>query len=203
MRTICKLLFISLFTVSFLNCSSDDDPFNDNEGDEGNEGNQEFVELKLSLTEQGLHFSDSIDIDIYILSGNGEYKVSSSDEEIAKAELIDSSKVRVSFIQNNYAHITVSDKSGQKVKVWLSVNSDTLIWSSYSLVTDIGNISTHKIKYGSGGYTIQDVIGKSVEFSIEDNILISKGIDYGYSKCRVVDKRGYSFEAEGIDFLST
>jgi len=185
MKTIFPFFLFTSMAMFFLGCSSD----NKEEIDDS----ETPVELKLYFDKTQLDIKDNLDIEVDIVSGNGDYVITSSDETVAKTQLADD-KIIVSFISNGSVNVKVADRTGQEKNVSMGVYSELLISCDAALITLPGSVHKSKIEYGSGGYTITDVIGDCVEFSIEgDKMLATKAIKSGYAFCRVVDKRGYSF----------
>lgn len=99
-----KILFliITSVTLSFVSCSTDDDP---------NEiVKEEFPELTTDNTSVKIVVGNSESIDIK--EGNGEYKVFSLNEDIVDVVLVDN-KITINAISNGETGVVISDKSNQ------------------------------------------------------------------------------------------
>lgn len=76
---------------------------------------KEDFELALDKNELTLIKDVKATEKVSIISGNGEYKVESSDETIATATLTENNKIEITAISNGLADITVTDADGKKV----------------------------------------------------------------------------------------
>lgn len=97
---------------------------------------------------------------VSITSGNGDYTVKSSDESVATAS-VDGTTVTVKAVSTGSAvTITVTDKSGQKEIIKVTVNAPIPIYDDLVLSSDdpielnVNESSTFSIVSGSGSYAV-------------------------------------------------
>lgn len=187
MKNLFIILTSFLFLLSFNQCSSDN---------EENTTEPEIISpIDLVLSVKGLVTIDKeedIDMVVDILEGNGDYKIHISDEECANAKIIDN-KLFISFILNGYVTMTIEDKEGQKDEIRAIIHIPSLISYHCTTFLNINNIyedDLSNIEYRAGDFTIENITGKSVEVSIENDILSIKGIAYGKTEFELTDKRG-------------
>ena len=143
--------------------------------------------LKLSVA--GLVTTDKFDFELDILSGNGEYEITTSDEGAAKVS-IEGNKVTVHLLTRD-VYLTVSDKSDQSV--WLNILSSAkeLIPNSYTLLLPKDKTHTMDIGFGVGGYEIETIKGSSAtSFVTEDDNIKVTANTVGNSYFMLTDKRG-------------
>lgn len=104
MKTKYSKLFLFLIagiTLSFASCSSDDDTVIEKEGT-----------TQLEFEEEDVRVIIGSSTEINISAGNGDYKVFSLNEDIAKVELVDN-KVVISGLSAGETAVVVSDQDNQ------------------------------------------------------------------------------------------
>ena len=143
--------------------------------------------VKVTVTENLLKLEDitgrfwKVDetLDIAILSGNGEYTVTSNNESVATA-VIDGDKIKVTGHQKGDAKLTITDKMGLTQTINIPVKSDMKIDKETIELLVIGNNKTESkvtILEGSGDYTL--TFGPSVTVTLcqDKKELTIKGVD--------------------------
>ena len=126
----------------------------------------------LTLSSSTLDLSIGDEETISIISGNGDYSVSSSDTNVATATLDDGSVV-VTAVGGGTATITVKDiSSGKTADITVTVEFFPLTLSEYSLQLSPGNEGTVSITSGNGSFTLKSsntdvAIAKLVGFSVK------------------------------------
>ncbi|GAB6119196.1 hypothetical protein [Dysgonomonas termitidis] len=189
MKAIFNISFILIISTLFFSCSSEDTS-------EFEVPEKPFNTLTLSINQNKIHSVEDVDVEFEILSGNGEYAVTSSDEKIAKSR-IEGNKVIVNFISNGFVELDITDSREQTAKVRMSIYSKSLIPSSHTLITEKGSIYTiDDLSFGVGDYSLEDIKGTSAEVLIENDILKIKALDHGNTYCKIADKRGTVMDFE-------
>ncbi len=143
--------------------------------------------LKLSVA--GHVTTDKYDFEFDILSGNGEYEITISDESAAKAT-IEGNKVTVHLLRRDVS-LTVSDKSDQSVSLIIMSSAKELIPNSYTLLLPKDKSHTMDIGFGVGGYEIETIKGSSATAIVtaDDDIQVTANT-IGNIYFMITDKRG-------------
>lgn len=188
MKSLFKFVLLLILPLLFVNC-----------GDEDDDGelvicNEPVNELKLSLDNKPCYVY-SIDTTFTIVQGNDSYSSTVSDENVAKVSIQDTT-VHVSFIANGSVTITIKDAYGQSADVNMSVYHPSLVETFYGLFMEIDTTHTSELRFGAGGYHIENVKGDCVAVSIVDDRLVTQAKDYGKVTFDIVDKRGTRLKTE-------
>lgn len=187
MKTKYSKLFLFLIagiTLSFASCSSDDDTVIEKEGT-----------TQLEFEEEDVRVIIGSSTEINISAGNGDYKVFSLNEDIAKVELVDN-KVVISGLSAGETAVVVSDQDNQYknnsvVSYYDGIKTGV---EEFDLKKRLGGISTHKIEItqGNGDYVAEssnEEIAKVLE--VEDNILTIETREVGEINITITDRLGY------------
>ena len=104
---------LSVATICFTGCSNDDEP---------TEGSQDTLLPELTINQERMmvKIGPEYKKELEIQQGGGEYNAFSTNENIAKAEIIDG-KVLIEGISMGNTYIIVSDKNGYYKKSPVSV----------------------------------------------------------------------------------
>lgn len=155
---------------------------------------KEDFELALEKNELTLIKDLKATEQISITSGNGGYKVESSDETIATAILTENNKVEISVISNGFVDVTVTDADGNKevIKVTAAEHEFKIgdipegTWG----MREAKNIA---ILTGNGEYTtaIDNEEIATAEI-IDDNIIKVTGHTEGEATITITDKMGFT-----------
>lgn len=134
---------------------------------------------------------------IGIISGNGGYKVESSDETIATATLTDDEKVEITVISNGYVDVTVTDMDGNKEVI--KVTAAEHLFEIGDLPTETWEPSEVKeilIKSGNGDY--EAIEGFDTEIAsveiVDNSIKITGNNKAGETTITIKDKMGFTIE---------
>lgn len=134
---------------------------------------------------------------IGIISGNGGYKVESSDETVATATLTEDEKVEITVIGNGYVDVTVTDMDGNKEVI--KVTAAEHLFEIGDLPTETWEPSEVKeilIKSGNGDY--EAVEGFDTEIAsveiVDNSIKITGNDKAGETTITIKDKMGFTVE---------
>lgn len=152
---------------------------------------KEDFELKLDKEEVTLFLDEESQKTtlVNIISGNGDYQVESSNDEVATAELNKEGKVLITGVSSDFCDITVTDADGNKTTVKVGVCNAHLILEDITgkvcianQTMDIGIIS------GNGEYTITNENQEIVSAEIVEGVLKVTGLSKGEANITVVDR---------------
>ncbi|NDV94588.1 hypothetical protein D0T84_06585 [Dysgonomonas sp. 521] len=187
MKTLRNLFLFSTICF-FVSCGSDS--VIDRGDDEDNEPVKELL-LSVDNGNRTLSF-DGIETEFEILDGNGDYTVTSSDENAAKVRL-EGTKVYVDFISyHTDVTITVTDKKSQQKSLSMVSYAKSLVSPGHTLFTELGKTYIDKyVSFGAGGYTIETISGTSAKATVNENDeIVVEGIEFGNSYFKITDRRG-------------
>lgn len=158
---------------------------------------KEDFELALDKNELTLIKDLKATEQISITSGNGGYKVESSDETIATAILTENNKVEISVISNGFVDVTVTDMDGNKEVI--KVTAAEHLFEIGDLPTETWYPSEVKeilIKSGNGDY--EAVEGFDTEIAsveiVDNSIKITGNDKAGETTITIKDKMGFTVE---------
>lgn len=144
-------LVVSLITLGFYSCSSDDD--------DGVLIVEESSNLTLTETDVRVVVGETTTVDI--IEGNGDYTAFSLNNEIAEVELVDS-KILINAISNGRTTVVVSDKSSQYKQI------SVISWYD-EILLDTTNLE-FKNKLGhNGNHTVTVLKGNGMYKTTSDN----------------------------------
>lgn len=187
--------YFILVTLLCLGACSDDDD-NQNNGTPA-----DMVELKVDANEMNIVQGDTRVVNI--ISGNGEYTVTSANEEVVTAE-IDGNKIKLTAVpgdNNAQGVVYLKDKYYQRVKIQVNTAAEFDLKLKETLYTLYSNVEGEdeaivEICTGNGGYSLEvedenhciEILEKDL---IEDTErFIVKGIGQGRAKIKVRDRKG-------------
>lgn len=191
MKVMKYFVFASLLCL----CACSDD--NDNKN---NEIPQDLVELKVDASEISIAQGDTRTVKI--TSGNGEYVVTSANEEVVTAE-VDGDLVTLTAVegQNNAQGVVyVRDKYYQRAKILVNTAAEFELKLNKTLFTLYSQVegadeAIVKIYTGNGGYSLEVVDENNCievdQSTLEDSeSFIVKGIAQGNAEVKITDRKG-------------
>lgn len=152
---------------------------------------KEDFELKLDQEEVALFLDEENPKTtlINIVSGNGDYQVESSNDEVATAKLNEEGKVQITGVSSDFCDITVTDADGNKAKVKVGVYDAHLILEDITgkvcikeQTINIGIVS------GNGEYSIINETPEIVSAEIVEGVLKVTGLSKGEANITIVDR---------------
>lgn len=184
-----------VFALLFCLCACNDDDDNKN-----NEVPDNLVELKVDANEINIAQGDTRTVNI--TSGNGEYVVTSANEEVVTAE-VEGSVVKLTAVEghnNAQGVVYVSDKYYQRTKILVNTAAEFDLKLNKTLFTLYSQVEGAdeafiKIYTGNGGYSLE-VIDENNCIEIDQSTLeetesfIVKGISQGNAEVKVKDQKG-------------
>ena len=186
--------FMIVPLLCFCACSDDND-------DQNNGIPADMVELKVDANEMNIVQGETRVVNI--VSGNGEYTVTSANEEVVTAE-IDGNKIKLTAVpgENNAQGVVyLKDKYYQRVKIQVNTAAEfdlKLKEASYTLYSNVEGEDEAMVEIctGNGGYSLEiedenqcvEILGKD---QLEDTEkFIVKGIGQGNAEIKVLDRKG-------------
>lgn len=186
--------FMIVPLLCFCACSDDND-------DQNNGIPADMVELKVDANEMNIVQGETRVVNI--VSGNGEYTVTSANEEVVTAE-IDGNKIKLTAVpgENNAQGVVyLKDKYYQRVKIQVNTAAEfdlKLKETSYTLYSNVEGEDEVMVEIctGNGGYSLEiedenqcvEILGKD---QLEDTEkFIVKGIGQGNAEIKVLDRKG-------------
>lgn len=144
-------------------------------------------EVTLFLNEEGK--KEAI---ISIMSGNGDYKVESSNAEVATAAINEEGKIVITGVSSDFCEIILTDADGNKKPIKVGVCDAHLVLENIEgKACVIGQTMDIQISTGNGTYTavsenpnIATIVGNVVE----DGIIKIQGVSKGVAKITVTDR---------------
>lgn len=139
--------------------------------------------IELSDTETTMYESGTSTIDLS--GGSGSYSLQSSDESVAKAEII-GGKLVITCIGEGTATITIIDKATGQTAI-VSVTVVPPIKPTKRLYVYVGKKYTLNINGGTGNYSIRSFNESIVTAEFIDSVATITGISEGSTKLEVTD----------------
>ena len=155
----------------------------------------EDVPIELSDTETTMYESGTSTIDL--IGGSGSYSLQSSDESVAKAEII-GGKLVITCIGEGTATITIIDKATGQTAV-VSVTVVPPIKPTKRLYVYVGKKYTLNINGGTGKYSIRSFNESIVTAEFIDGVATITGISEGSTKLEVADN--ITLQKDTIDVI--
>lgn len=143
----------------------------------------------LQLSEEGLSFDVGETVTVEILSGSGNYEVSSSDENTLEVEL-DGSTIILYGRSMGQVQVTVTDlDTGQSVILEVMVNPiPDLILSEYEITLLEGEDGTIEVVHGSGEYEVEVSDPNVVEAGTDGSVITLHAVQPGTAQVMVIDE---------------
>lgn len=153
---------------------------------------KEDFELKLDKTELKMIMTETTTETISILSGNSNYGVMSSDNEVATAELdAEGNNVLITAIANGTATITVTDGDGLTASVAVTVCEQPLELGEVPVEPCLVSQTIEvEILSGNGDYTVTSDKMDVANAVVEGNMVKVTGVNAGEATITVTDKMG-------------
>lgn len=197
MKFVKFFFFASLLALSA--CGDEDD-------NKDNVTSSNMVELRVDFTEINIAQGDERTVNI--LSGNGDYVVTSANEEVVTAE-VDGNIVKLKAVEGKndaQSVVYVKDKYDQRVKIFVNTAATFDLKLSQNLFTLYSQVegadeATVRIYTGNGGYTVgfhqegdDTVFPTCVEINADDleetEMFTIKGVAQGSAEIEVKDQQG-------------
>lgn len=191
MKIVKYIVFVSLF--SLFACSDDDD-------NRDNEVPGDSVELLVDASEISIAQGDMRTINI--TSGNGEYVVTSANEDVVTAE-VDGDRVKLTAVEgrnNAQGVVYIRDKHFKRVKILVNTAAEFELKLNQTLFTLYSQIEGSdeivvKIYTGNGGYSLEvmdeDHCIEVDPSELEDTESFTvKGVAQGNAEIKVTDQKG-------------
>lgn len=190
-----KVIKYFVFSLLCCLCGCSDDDGNQHDETPGN-----LVELQIDTNEINIAQGDTRTVNI--TSGNGDYVVTSANEEVVTAE-VDGNTVKLTAVkgQNNAEGVVyVNDKYFRRAKILVHTAAEFDLKLNKTLFTLYSQVegadeALVKIYTGNGGYSLEILDeNKSIEVdqsTLEDTeTFLVKGIGQGNAEIKVTDQKG-------------
>lgn len=148
--------------------------------------NVDKEEVTLFLNEEGKN-----EALISIISGNGDYKVESSNDEVASAVINEEGKIVITGVSSDFCEIILSDADGNKKPIKVGVCDAHLVLESVVGKACVMNQTMDiKVATGNGTYTAVSETPEiaTVEGVTENGVITIKGLAKGIAKITVTDR---------------
>ena len=180
-KNLLWILAISLITLGFSSCSSDDD--------DGVLIVEESSNLTLAETDVRVVVGVTTTVDI--IEGNGDYTAFSLNEDIATVEVVDN-KININALTNGRTAIVVSDKNNNYKSIAMVSFYEEIILKEQNVEIKmrVGNNGTKKVTVlgGNGGYIATSEDPDIASVSVDKNDIVIVGKKEGTVNISIVDQ---------------
>ena len=150
MKIIYKTMLLSVVVLSFFSCGNDDEP-----GIDTPPSNPELMVAEDALF---VRIGEDTGAELEVLQGGGEYNAFSTNENIAKTEVVDG-KIMIKGISIGKTYIVVSDKNGyyEKKPILVGLTDVIELDKTEVKIESLLNMSVYatvNITKGNGGYKV-------------------------------------------------
>ncbi len=150
---------------------------------------KEDFELKLDKEELSMFLGENDTELVNILSGNGDYKVESSNNEVATAEVSEDGKISVTAISSDFCNITVTDADGNKTILKVNVYDEHLVTEDITgKVCMIGEALNIGITSGNGEYSVTSENPEIATAEIIEGAIKVTGVSKGEVTITITDR---------------
>lgn len=172
--------FALLANALLVSCSEDEPNYSNLEVD------TQTITIDLDETEEG---------SCNIVEGNGNYRVTSSDESVATVAL-SGNKIIVTGLQYGSATITVSDWAKKSTNIKVVVDKEqVLAMTKGSATLFFDGTATDQVYTGNGEYAVTSANESVATATIDENGKVEiKGVAAGKTTLTVTDRRGKTAE---------
>ena len=190
-----KVIKYFVFSLLCCLCACSDDDGNRHDETPGN-----LVELQIDTNEINIAQGDTRTVNI--TSGNGDYVVTSANEEVVTAE-VDGNTVKLTAVKgrnNAQGVVFINDKYFRRAKILVHTAAEFDLKLNKTLFTLYSQVegadeALIKIYTGNGGYSLEILDeNKSIEVdqsTLEDTeTFLVKGIGQGNAEIKVTDQKG-------------
>lgn len=190
-----KVIKYFVFSLLCCLCACSDDDGNRHDETPGN-----LVELQIDTNEINIAQGDTRTVNI--TSGNGDYVVTSANEEVVTAE-VDGNTVKLTAVKgrnNAQGVVYINDKYFRRAKILVHTAAEFDLKLNKTLFTLYSQVegadeALIKIYTGNGGYSLEILDeNKSIEVdqsTLEDTeTFLVKGIGQGNAEIKVTDQKG-------------
>lgn len=182
-RNIAYLIGLIFVGTMFIGCDNDDE--------------QEYSDLTLDTEQLVIDLDKSTEGSIKIVKGNGNYKLSLSNDNVATVTVEDNI-IRITGVEPGKTELTITDWAKKTTKAAIVVKRlEELILTDSDLSLLAGEIKATSVYVGNGGYTISSSNEAVAKGSIDEtgNMTI-EGIERGTATFTVTDGMGKSATME-------
>ena len=156
---------------------------------------KEDFDLTLDTEGKVILFEEKEDLpnskEVSILSGNGGYQVTSSDEGVATAVFNESGKVLITAVAAGHTVVTVTDADGKTASLEVTVAKGALeVADITDRVWKVGETSSIEILSGNPEYTVEISDESIATATIEGNSIKVTGVAKGDVTLTVTDGMG-------------
>ena len=156
---------------------------------------KEDFDLTLDTEGKVILFEEKEDLpnskEVSILSGNGGYQVTSSDEGVATAVFNESGKVLITAVAAGHTVVTVTDADGKTASLEVTVAKGALeVADITDRVWKVGETSSIEILSGNPEYTVEISDESIATATIEGNSIKVTGVTKGDVTLTVTDGMG-------------
>ena len=150
MKIIYKTMLLCVVVLSFFSCGNDDEP-----GIDTPPSNPELMVAEDALF---VRIGEDTGAELEVLQGGGEYNAFSTNENIAKTEVVDG-KIMIKGISIGKTYIVVSDKNGyyEKKPILVGLTDVIELDKTEVKIESLLNMSVYatvNITKGNGGYKV-------------------------------------------------
>lgn len=149
--------------------------------------------FELSDSELEMLYGEIRSIEIY--SGNGDYQVASSNEEVATV-VVEGGFINITAVGAGEADVTVTDAEGKTTTIKVIVNYKEFTLGEYEdpIALDIDQTREIEITSANGECALENTNEESVNAKISDDgkKIVLKGVKFGEAEITVTDYSGVS-----------
>jgi Bacterial Ig-like domain (group 2). len=150
---------------------------------------KEDFELKLDKEELVMFLGENETELVNIISGNGGYRVESSNNEVATAEINNDGKISVTALSSDFCNIIVTDADGNKTTLKVKVCVNHLVIEDITgKVCMIGKDLNINITSGNGEYSVVSENPEIATAEIAEDVIKVTGVSKGEVNITVTDK---------------
>lgn len=183
-RNIIYLIGLILVGTLFVGCDSDDD--------------QKYSDLILDTELLTIDLDNSTEGNIRIMQGNGNYKLTLSNDKVVSVALDDDNTIRITGIEPGKAELIITDWAKKTSKVEIVVKRlEELLLDKGEVRLVAGESGSAGVYSGNGEYTISSSDETIAKGTIdEDGKILIQAIAKGTANLEVVDAKGKSATIE-------
>ncbi|MFT3903078.1 MAG: pilus assembly protein N-terminal domain-containing protein [Niabella sp.] len=145
----------------------------------------------LKLEESSVTLNESENVTVKIISGNGNYKTSTSPEGIVSASVTDDKSISITGLQKGNTTVTVTDEKGKSATIKAEVTG-TIKVDKNTVELTAGKDTSVQILSGNDNYTLSVSPPDIIEASVKDKEISIKGLKVGTATITVTDAKNTS-----------
>ncbi|NDV67323.1 pilus assembly protein N-terminal domain-containing protein [Dysgonomonas sp. 25] len=177
-RNIIYLIGFILIGTSFMSCDSDDD--------------KKYSDLVLDTELLTIDLDNSTEGNIHIVQGNGNYKLTLSNDRVATVALDNSNTIRITGLESGKTELTITDWAKKTTQAQIVVKKlEELLLDKSEVRVVTGETASAGVYSGNGEYTITSSDESIAKATIDEDGNISiEGVARGTADIEVVDAKG-------------